>query len=183
MTSRKLNRFHSAPPGPHQKVPSVSTPSTSSATALIAGMFIVLHFPTRRSFWMIGFSLSKTRFTPSPIAVSTQADVADQAADAVGLQRSGLVGAPHGAVEGDVPLDHAGPQHDRRHRWSGCPSRGPSSRPGRRSALEGRDRPQVQLVVMPTDRCWWCASGPGRACRAPRRRGRSARSCSCRWRG
>src|SRR5256885_723587 len=35
MMSAKEKRFHSCPSGPHQKPPSVSTPSTSKATALI----------------------------------------------------------------------------------------------------------------------------------------------------
>src|SRR5438270_554638 len=36
--SVKENRFHSAPSGPHQTPPSVSTPSTSNASALMSDM-------------------------------------------------------------------------------------------------------------------------------------------------
>ncbi len=36
MMSAKWKRFHSSPFGPHQKEPSVSTPSTSIAISLIA---------------------------------------------------------------------------------------------------------------------------------------------------
>ena len=40
------------------------------------------------------------------------ADVADQAVQALRLDGGGLVGAPHGAVEGDVALDEGGAEGD-----------------------------------------------------------------------
>src|SRR3954452_17783390 len=41
------------------------------------------------------------------------ADVADQGLEALGLQRGGLVRAPHRPVQGDVPLDRDRAQGDR----------------------------------------------------------------------
>ena len=59
------------------------------------------------------------------------ADVADQALQALRLDRGGLVGAPHGAVEGDVPLDEGGAEGDGGQRGLQARSRGRSSRSAR----------------------------------------------------
>src|SRR5580698_4991578 len=118
ITSAKPKRFHSSPFGPHQKDPSVRTPSTSSATTSIAraaadsassAANTAVHAPQLlhdRHFALL--------HALDPVAERgfDQADVAHQTHDAVRLERGGLVAAPHGAIERDVALDHAGAEGD-----------------------------------------------------------------------
>ena len=113
------------------------------------------------------------------------ADVADQAlAGRSGSTRGRLVGAPHGAVEGDVALDDDGAEGDRGQR--GLQARlvagvadGHVGVLGRRVSIMRR----FSLFGRCTGRCWWRAAGRCCRCRAPRRRARSAPSSTCRWRG
>src|SRR6266498_2991129 len=111
MMSAKLNRFHSSPPGPHHTPPSVRTPSTSRAIALILG--------TRRSDapQLMDDWLFALQYTLHAIAhgLLHQPDLTDQFGDPVGFKRCGLVRSPHRAIQRDVTLYYAGPQSHRRH--------------------------------------------------------------------
>src|SRR5690606_15691656 len=75
------------------------------------------------------------------------ADVADQAAQAAGLDGRGLVGAPHGAVEGDVALDEGGAEGDggQGGLQAGLVA-GVADGDVRVLLLEGVDHPQVELL-------------------------------------
>src|SRR5579864_3998410 len=97
--SANENRFHSWLSGPHQNVPSVSTPSTSSAMALIG---------TRCSH---AAQLVNDRLLPleHPLhsiahGLFDQPDITNQSRDAVRLKRRSVVRSPHRAVHCDVPL-------------------------------------------------------------------------------
>src|SRR5205823_5317360 len=51
-------------------------------------------------------------FLAIPDRLFDDADVAHETDKALGLDGGRLIGAPHGAVEGDVALDHAGAHRD-----------------------------------------------------------------------
>src|SRR5208283_2084058 len=92
MTSRKENRLNSSPFGPQIKLPSVSTPSTSKATALTGN--------TERS--SSSSELPSYRNFRVPQALDAvahghfdQSDVSDKFANSVDLERGGLIRAPH----------------------------------------------------------------------------------------
>src|SRR5579864_238967 len=122
MMSAKQKRFHSSPPGPQKSPPSLSTPSTSMATALIVSKRTPAEFsgamPLDRGAnaaeflddWELPLidALNSVAFCLLP-----QSDVAHQSRDAVRLQRGRVIGAPHGTIHCDVPLDAAGSKYSR----------------------------------------------------------------------
>src|SRR5690349_14931234 len=93
-------RFHSSPFAPHQNPPSVRTPSTSRAIALMpvtldAGSHAAQFLDDRRLALEDSLHAVAHGFFRRP-------DIAHQLRDAVRLERSRLVRAPHGAVERNV---------------------------------------------------------------------------------
>ncbi len=100
----------------------------------------------RRSRACDASSLSCTRFTPSPSAASTTADVAHEPDHARGLHRRGLVASPHRSVERHVALHEARAEGDR---GDGGLQPDLVARVADRAAEllpQRRDHPQVQLV-------------------------------------
>src|SRR5579859_8065980 len=90
MMSAKQKRFHSSPSGPHQKPPSVSTPSTSKATALIGTPGS--DAPQLVNDWLLAFQHALYAVSHRTF---DQPHIANQAADAVGFERRCVIGAPH----------------------------------------------------------------------------------------
>src|SRR6202051_1055829 len=122
MMSAKQKRFHSSPPGPHQIPPSVSTPSTSMATARIVSRPTVAEFSRTirldrdahaaeflddRNLAVID-ALDSVAFCLLP-----QSDIAYQPRDAIGLQGGGMIRTPHRAIHRDVALYTAGSKYGR----------------------------------------------------------------------
>ena len=113
MMSRKQNRFHSSPVGSPPDGAVGEHPVDVERDGLDRGH---RRAPTRRSFLMIGFSRSYTHLLPSPMAISTRRMSRTSRAIPLGPERRRLIRAPHGAVQRDVALDHAGAERHRRGR-------------------------------------------------------------------
>src|SRR5690349_19781136 len=88
--SAKEKRFHSWPSGPHQKPPSVSTPSTSQAIALIGTTSP--DTPQLVNNRLLAFQHALHAVSHRPL---DQTHIANQAANAIRLQGRCVVGAPH----------------------------------------------------------------------------------------
>src|ERR1700692_34601 len=112
MMSAKWNRFHSSPFGPHHTPPSVSTPSTSMAIALILGMCST---PPPQ---LLDNGLLAVQHSLHAVShgLLDQPYVANQARDPVRFERCGMVRTPHRPVQRDMPLHHAGSHHPCRNR-------------------------------------------------------------------
>src|SRR6202140_2616263 len=119
MMSAKQKRFHSSPPGPHQRPPSVSTPSTSMATARIVSSPTAAEFSRAmrldrgahaakffndRNLALID-ALDSVAFCLLP-----QPDIAHRARDAVGLEVGRMMRPPHRPIRRDVALYGVGYQ-------------------------------------------------------------------------
>src|SRR5690242_7671786 len=104
MMSVNEKRFHSSPFGPHQNPPSVRTPSTSRAIALMpvisdAGSHAAQLLDDRRLPLENSLHAVAHGFFRRP-------DITHKLRDAVRLERSCLVRAPHGPVQRDMPFHH-----------------------------------------------------------------------------
>ena len=114
---------------------------------------------------MIGTSRSRHALDPVAHRSFDQADVADQAFDAVGLQRGGLVGAPHGAVQSDVPFDDAGPEATAATE-EGMPVSCPEYPTGTPNCCLSTGMTRDSVPRNKPDRCCWSAGGSDSACRS-----------------
>src|SRR5579872_3096996 len=117
MMSEKQKRFHSSPPGPDQMAPSLSTPSTSIATARIVCRPTLADCcgTMRLDRGAHATELLDNRdlalidtLDPVSSRLFPESDIAHQPRNAVGLKGSGMIGAPHRAIHRDMPLDRAG---------------------------------------------------------------------------
>src|SRR5580692_7497509 len=102
MMSTNENRLNSSPAGPHQTVPSVRTPSTSSANPRILGSCTSL--PHSAELVHDGHFARVNAFDAVAHSGFHQAAVSHEPRDPIGLERGRMVRAPHRAIEGDVPL-------------------------------------------------------------------------------
>src|SRR6202140_470665 len=156
MMSAKQKRFHSSPPGPHQRPPSVSTPSTSMATARIVSSPTAAEFSRAmrldRGAHAAKFFNDRTLpligpLYSVPFCLLPQPDIAYQPRDAVGLEGGRMIRTPHRAIRRDVALNEAGSQCS-----SANAGRNPSFMSGVAdghaiSCGHSRDRTQIQLAI------------------------------------
>src|SRR3984885_3122812 len=119
MMSAKQKRFHSSPPGPHQSPPSLSTPSTSMATARIFSSATAAEFSwtmqldhgAHAAEFLDDRELALIdAFDPIAFCLLPEPDVAYEPRDAVWLQGGGMIRTPHGAIHRDVALHRTGAQ-------------------------------------------------------------------------
>src|SRR5579862_2228318 len=121
MMSAKQKRFHSSPPGPHQSPPSVSTPSTSMATARI----VARPAPAEFSFMQLDRGANAAEFFDDgeltlvdafdsvALCLLPQPDVAHQPRNAIRLQRGRMIRSPRCPIHRDVTFYRAGSQRSR----------------------------------------------------------------------
>src|SRR5580704_16703417 len=117
MMSAKQKRFHSSPPGPHQSPPSVSTPSTSMATALIVSRPAAAEFSGTMQldrgahaaeFLDDGKLALIDALDSVAFCLLPEPDIAHQPRDAVWLQRGRMIRTPHRAIRRNVALHRTG---------------------------------------------------------------------------
>src|SRR5215469_13651070 len=113
MMSAKQKRFHSSPSGPHQSPPSLSTPSTSMASARICLRRATRDFLgamqlDRGSYAAKLFDDGEFAFIHTfdsvTLGLLPQSDIAYEPRNPVRFERRSVVGTPHGTIHGDVAL-------------------------------------------------------------------------------